>query len=243
VSAARRRRGHRPASTQSRLLRSRSLVQELRPEIASADLVEQLTQISRDIRARRYRVPTETRAVRGHHELIDVFKESGVPRLTFVEPDDFYDLRLALAQPGRGVVIEGPSGVGKTTALQNATRVCLELLVELAAADNGVLSLRELRTRRRELRPGIDRLLRERLLERMAARHPLPPLLAAAADGGCKVLPLLVRPSLFEDTPELSRYQTVNGDGRTLADLTSSEADAVLVRLAQSVAKLARPHE
>ena len=52
--------------------------------------------------------------------LHEVFKPSGVPTITFVEPEGFYKLRLALSHPGRGVVIEGPSGIGKTTALKMA---------------------------------------------------------------------------------------------------------------------------
>ena len=54
------------------------------------------------------------------YQLFDVFKKSGVPNITFVERDDFTRLKLALAQPGRGVVIEGPSGIGKTTSLKKA---------------------------------------------------------------------------------------------------------------------------
>jgi TIR domain-containing protein len=52
--------------------------------------------------------------------LYDVFVKSGVPGVTFVEREDFGRLKLSLAQPGRGVVIEGPSGVGKTTSLKKA---------------------------------------------------------------------------------------------------------------------------
>jgi hypothetical protein len=52
--------------------------------------------------------------------LDEVFVKSGLPRVTFVERDEFEALKLALAQPGRGVVIEGPSGVGKTTAIRQA---------------------------------------------------------------------------------------------------------------------------
>jgi hypothetical protein len=52
--------------------------------------------------------------------LFDVFKPSGVPSVTFVEPERFAALRLSLSQPGRGLVIEGPSGIGKTTALKKA---------------------------------------------------------------------------------------------------------------------------
>ncbi len=49
-----------------------------------------------------------------------VFKPSGTPTVTFVEPPRFAELRLSLAQPGRGLVVEGPSGIGKTTALKRA---------------------------------------------------------------------------------------------------------------------------
>lgn len=51
-----------------------------------------------------------------------VFKESGVPTVTFIEPVNFYRLKLALRYLGRGLIIEGPSGIGKTTALKEAIR-------------------------------------------------------------------------------------------------------------------------
>ncbi len=37
---------------------------------------------------------------------------------TFVEPVEYRDLLLNLRTPGRGLVIEGPSGIGKTTAVE-----------------------------------------------------------------------------------------------------------------------------
>ena len=52
------------------------------------------------------------------YSLAQVFVKSGFPEKTFVEPENFALLKLALQQPGRGVVIEGPSGVGKTTSVQ-----------------------------------------------------------------------------------------------------------------------------
>lgn len=54
------------------------------------------------------------------HQLEDVFKLSGVPDLTFVEPVEFPRLVVALRTKGRGVVIEGPSGIGKTSAVTKA---------------------------------------------------------------------------------------------------------------------------
>lgn len=54
------------------------------------------------------------------YQLYDVFVKSGIPDVTFVKRDDFTRLELSLAQPNRGVVIEGPSGAGKTTSLKRA---------------------------------------------------------------------------------------------------------------------------
>lgn len=51
-----------------------------------------------------------------------VFKTSGVPTYTFVQPREYTQLLVALRTPGRGVVIEGPSGIGKTTAVDNALK-------------------------------------------------------------------------------------------------------------------------
>ena len=42
--------------------------------------------------------------------------------MTFVEREDFIFLKLALEQAGRGIMIEGPSGVGKTTAVEKAVK-------------------------------------------------------------------------------------------------------------------------
>ena len=52
--------------------------------------------------------------------LEDVFKRSGLPTYTFVEPAEYNHLKVALRTPGRGLVIEGPSGIGKTTAVRRA---------------------------------------------------------------------------------------------------------------------------
>ncbi|GAA3396526.1 hypothetical protein GCM10020369_73550 [Cryptosporangium minutisporangium] len=56
----------------------------------------------------------------GRYALEEVFKRSGTPTLTFVEPPDFARFVSALRAPGRGIVLEGPSGIGKTTLLVRA---------------------------------------------------------------------------------------------------------------------------
>lgn len=54
--------------------------------------------------------------------LEEVFKTSGVPTYTFVEPAEYTRLLVSLRTPGRGVVIEGPSGIGKTSAVETALK-------------------------------------------------------------------------------------------------------------------------
>jgi hypothetical protein len=54
--------------------------------------------------------------------LEEVFKTSGVPTFTFVEPSEYTKLLVSLRTPGRGVVIEGPSGIGKTSAVETALK-------------------------------------------------------------------------------------------------------------------------
>ncbi|MDH4471744.1 MAG: hypothetical protein QE487_04005 [Fluviicola sp.] len=52
--------------------------------------------------------------------LEDVFKKSGIPTYTFVKPIEYNNIIVALRTKGRGLVIEGPSGIGKTTSIQKA---------------------------------------------------------------------------------------------------------------------------
>lgn len=53
-------------------------------------------------------------------QLHEVFTISGIPRFTFVKPKEYPRLLMALKTPGRGIVVEGPSGIGKTTAITKA---------------------------------------------------------------------------------------------------------------------------
>jgi hypothetical protein len=53
-------------------------------------------------------------------ELQNVFVLSGVPQQTFVQPIEYTRLLVALRTAGRSVVVEGPSGIGKTTAVIKA---------------------------------------------------------------------------------------------------------------------------
>lgn len=52
--------------------------------------------------------------------LQDVFKDSGVPTHTFVEPNEYIKIVVTLGTKGRCLVVEGPSGIGKTTCVLKA---------------------------------------------------------------------------------------------------------------------------
>lgn len=52
--------------------------------------------------------------------LEDVFKTSGIPTYTFVKPNEYNKLLVSLRTKGRCLVIEGPSGIGKTTSVTKA---------------------------------------------------------------------------------------------------------------------------
>lgn len=53
-------------------------------------------------------------------QLQEVFVQSGLPTHTFVHPIEYDRLLVALRTHGRSIVVEGPSGIGKTTAVTNA---------------------------------------------------------------------------------------------------------------------------
>lgn len=59
--------------------------------------------------------------------LEEVFKVSGVPTYTFVAPPRYQQMKVAIRTPGRCVVVEGPSGIGKTSSV---TRILEELKIE-----------------------------------------------------------------------------------------------------------------
>jgi 3',5'-cyclic AMP phosphodiesterase CpdA len=50
----------------------------------------------------------------------DIFKLNGPPSVTFVEPPRFKNLTLELRTMGTGLIVEGPSRVGKSTAIKKA---------------------------------------------------------------------------------------------------------------------------
>ncbi len=54
------------------------------------------------------------------YNLEAVYKLSGVPNITFVKPREYAKILISLRTPGRGLIIQGPSGIGKSTAVSKA---------------------------------------------------------------------------------------------------------------------------
>lgn len=51
-------------------------------------------------------------------KLQDVYKDTGVPTYTFVQPKEYVKTKVAVGTQGKGLVVEGPSGIGKTTSIK-----------------------------------------------------------------------------------------------------------------------------
>ncbi len=65
--------------------------------------------------------------------LEEVFRLSGVPTITFVEPVGYSGIKVSIRTKGRCIVLEGPSGIGKTTGAARSS--CLsDLFASFTAA-------------------------------------------------------------------------------------------------------------
>ncbi len=64
--------------------------------------------------------------------------------------------------------------------------------------------------------------------------NELPPLLAAAEQEGCLILPIIVSHCLFDVTPELNRFQAVNSPKRPLNAMPEHEQEEILVKVAKT---------
>ncbi len=54
------------------------------------------------------------------YNIADVFNESEIPVLTFVEPREFSDIVGSIYTTGKHITLSGPSGCGKTTLARKA---------------------------------------------------------------------------------------------------------------------------
>jgi hypothetical protein len=71
------------------------------------------------------------------------------------------------------------------------------------------------------------------------ANNELPPILRAQAVRGLCVLPVILSPCRFTETPALREFQAVNDPAKPITALPYSEKEAVWTKLARSVAAIA----
>lgn len=70
----------------------------------------------------------------------------------------------------------------------------------------------------------------------------LPPLLKAAEEEGTLILPIIISPSLFSRTPQLSQFQCVNDPARPLLRVDEGEREQTFVSVAEAILDLTHAH-
>ena len=89
----------------------------------------------------------------------------------------------------------------------------------------------EIRAAMSEARVAVLLISADFLASDFIATDELPPLLKIAETEGATILPLIVSPSRFEQTPALSVFQSVNDPRKPLSRLAKAEREEVFARL------------
>lgn len=109
----------------------------------------------------------------------DVYKDAGIPTYTFVEPNEYTKIIVALRTKGKCLIVEGPSGIGKTTCiikgleslgLDNASYKILtprkqndKSVIEQLLADNhnkGIIIIDDFHLLAKEIKIGLSDLMK-----------------------------------------------------------------------------------
>src|SRR5712692_7517570 len=80
------------------------------------------------------------------------------------------------------------------------------------------------------------------LASEFIAENELPPLLHAAEEEGAIILPVIVRPSNFEDT-ELASFQAVNSPSMPVAKMRGYQRDAFWAKVVKDIMKAIVPQQ
>lgn len=67
------------------------------------------------------------------------------------------------------------------------------------------------------------------------AKVELPNLLQSAERTGTLILCVIIKPCLFEEYPELNKYQAVNSPSRTLIEMTEYEQEQVWIKTVKAI--------
>jgi hypothetical protein len=81
------------------------------------------------------------------------------------------------------------------------------------------------------------------LASEFISTNELPPLLKAAENDGATILPLILKPCLFDMHQNLAQFQAVNNPKKPLSKLPASKQDEILLALATRIAELVNEKE
>jgi hypothetical protein len=73
------------------------------------------------------------------------------------------------------------------------------------------------------------------LASEFIARNEIPPLLKAAEERGCHILPIIVSPCRFLRTPALAEFQAVNLPSRPLSGMNAHDRETLFVRVTDTI--------
>jgi hypothetical protein len=76
------------------------------------------------------------------------------------------------------------------------------------------------------------------LASEFITKNELPPLLRAAEERGCHILPIILSPCRFLRTPSLAEFQAVNPASRPLTAMTKHQREALFVRVTETIEDL-----
>ncbi|MEO8589563.1 MAG: toll/interleukin-1 receptor domain-containing protein [Flavobacteriales bacterium] len=70
------------------------------------------------------------------------------------------------------------------------------------------------------------------------ASEELPPLLAAAEKEGAVILPLILKPCLFDEFPDLNQYQALNPPSKPLSSMDLNEREELFVNMVRQTKRI-----
>lgn len=69
-------------------------------------------------------------------------------------------------------------------------------------------------------------------------QQELPPLLKAAQEDGATILSVILKPCIFDEYPEISRYQAINSPSNTVIQMDEATQEITWVELVKTIKKL-----
>jgi hypothetical protein len=73
------------------------------------------------------------------------------------------------------------------------------------------------------------------LASEFVTTNEIPPLLKAAEERGCQILPIILGPCRFLRTPSLAEFQAVNSASRPLNAMKAHQSEAVFAQMAETI--------